>query len=139
MRILVRGAAALWALTLVSSCGGSSPSAPSPVSTSSSSTPTTTTTATQSGTPTVAYVNDVKAVLDANCIRCHGASARDGGVDLSTYAATMRVVSPGNASSPLVRATASTGSMYTHLSGDRAAKSALIRSWVVDNRAAETR
>jgi hypothetical protein len=43
----------------------------------------------------------------------------------------MRVVSAGNANSPLVRATANGGSMYGNLSGDRAGKSEIIRQWVV--------
>jgi len=51
----------------------------------------------------------------------------------------MRAVSAGNASSVLVRQTASNGGMYRYLSGNRAGKSAKIRSWVVDYKAIESR
>lgn len=141
MRVFVRGAAAVFAAAVMSACGGGGPSSPTPVASSSSSTSTTTTTTppTTTGTATVAYTNDVKAVLDADCVRCHSASVREGGVDVSSYAAVMRIVTAGNANSTLVRATQSGGSMYSYLSGSRATKAALIRSWVVDNNAAQSR
>jgi hypothetical protein len=119
--------------------GGNSPTAPS-ASAGSSSTTTGSGggTITPSGAP-VAYVQDVKPVLDTDCVRCHGSSRRDGGVDLSTYANVLRTATAGNANSALVRTTRSSGSMYGYLSGDRAAKSELIRAWVVDNAVAESR
>jgi hypothetical protein len=43
----------------------------------------------------------------------------------------MRAVVAGNASSRLVVATRSGGSMYGLLSGDRATKSTTIRNWVL--------
>jgi hypothetical protein len=87
----------------------------------------------------VAYTNDVKAVLDADCVRCHGSQNARAGVNLSSYADVMRIVTPGSASSLLVRATQSGGSMYTYLTGDRAAKADLVKRWVVENGAAESR
>jgi len=45
----------------------------------------------------------------------------------------------GSANSLLVRVTRSNGIMFPNLTGDRAAKSELLRSWVVDSRAAESR
>jgi len=118
------------------SCGGGSPAAPTSVSSGSTTTPSG---GTGTGTVSVAYTQDVKPVLDADCVRCHSASNARAGVDLSSYASTMRVVQAGSASSLLVRVTQSGGSMYTYLSGDRASKSSLIRSWVVDNGAAQSR
>jgi hypothetical protein len=118
-------------------CGGGSPSAPSSVPTGSTTTPSGGGTGT--GTVTVAYTQDIKPILDADCVRCHSSSNRSGGVDLSSYATVMRVVSAGSSSSTLVRMTQSGGAMYSYLSGDRASKSALIRSWVVDNGAAQSR
>jgi len=79
----------------------------------------------------VAYEQDIRPILEANCLNCHG--------QFGSYAGVMGYVVPGNASSRLVRATQSGGSMYSHLSGDRAGKSALIRSWVVENGAAQSR
>jgi hypothetical protein len=80
---------------------------------------------------TVAWDQDIQPILANDCVRCHGY--------MSSYAGTMSVVTPGNPSSALVTATRSGGSMYSYLSGDRAAKSALIRAWVVDNGAAQSR
>jgi len=80
---------------------------------------------------TVAWDQDIQPILANDCVRCHAY--------MSSFAGTMSVVTPGNPNSALVTATRSGGSMYSHLSGDRAAKSALIRAWVVDNGAAQSR
>jgi len=58
---------------------------------------------------------------------------------MSSYTAVMRAVTPGSASSTLVRVTQSNGSMYRYWSGDRAKKAAMTRDWVVTNRAAQAR
>jgi hypothetical protein len=87
----------------------------------------------------VAYTNDVKPILDGDCVQCHNVSVRNAGVDLSSYSAVLRVLQAGNANSTLVRVTQPNGVMYRYLSGDRALKSATIRAWVVDNNAAQSR
>ena len=136
MRANVRTCGLILGLTVVApACGGggNSPAAPSQVPTPAPS---------GGGTPstvTVAYTNDVKAVLDADCVRCHGPQNARAGVDVSSYANVMRIVTPGSASSLLVRATQSGGSMNSYFTGDRAAKADLVRRWVVDNGAAENR
>lgn len=79
----------------------------------------------------VAYVQDIKPILEADCLRCHG--------NLASYGAVMAFVTPGSASSLLVRVTQPGGSMNGRFSGDRAGKADLIRRWVVDNAAAESR
>jgi hypothetical protein len=127
-----------WTVGLtLAACGGGSPTSPSTVaSTSDTGTPSS---GTPSGSVTVAYVNDIKPILDSDCITCHGPRVRENNVDLSTYAGVLRVAQAGNANSLIVRETRSNGAMYVNLTGDRAAKSALIRSWVVDNGVAESR
>lgn len=79
----------------------------------------------------IAYVQDIKPILAADCLRCHG--------NLASYGAVMAFVTPGSPSSLLVRVTQPGGSMNGRLSGDRAGKADLIRRWVVDNAAAESR
>ena len=140
---IVLPAVAFWiAGVLFTACGGGADSQTSP----STVTATTTTTTTSSGTTTpsgtsttLAYVNDIKPILDSDCVTCHNPQLHENNVDLSTYAGVMRVVQAGSANSLLGRVTRSNGIMYPNLTGDRAAKSELIRSWVVDSRAAETR
>jgi hypothetical protein len=130
------------ALTLIvttAACGGggSSPSAPSPVTTTPP--PASGGGTGSSATVAVAYNQDIKPILDTDCIVCHRGPGAPLGLELTTYANVLRVVQPGNANSRLVLMTQPGGPMYINLSGDRAAKSALIRSWVVDNNAAENR
>jgi hypothetical protein len=58
---------------------------------------------------------------------------------MSTYAQVMRAVTAGNARSALVVVTQRNASMYRYWSGDAASKAAKVRSWVVDNGAAQQR
>jgi len=141
---------ALLAVVVLAACGGgaerdgeegdrSPTGASAPVATTPQPSPTGTPdagTPAPAPTPTpaaasVAYDQDIRPILENDCVRCHS--------QFASYAGAMGYVVKGSASSPLVRATQSGGSMYSHLSGDKAGKSALIRSWVVENGAAESR
>ena len=82
-------------------------------------------------TASVAYEQDVRPILAADCLSCHS--------QFASYAGTMGYVVPGNANSSLVRATQAGGSMNRYLSGDKAGKAELIRRWVVENGAAQSR
>ena len=126
---LVACLAALVVLTAACAAGtfgSSNPTAPTQT--------TTPTTALPTGT-SPAYTQDIKPILDGDCIRCHGSSGASAGVSLNTYAGVMRVVVAGNAGSRLVVVTSPAGSMYGQMSGDRLSKSALIKSWVLSGAA----
>jgi hypothetical protein len=84
-------------------------------------------------------VPDLKPVFDSDCTRCHSGSRPSASYNMSTYAGVMAMVQAGSASSRLVVVTRSNGSMYSHFTGDRAAKADLVLRWVVNNGAAASR
>ena len=90
-------------------------------------------------TITVAYEQDLKAIFQSDCVRCHSGSRPDGNYSMSSYALVMRAVTAGNSRSRLVVTTQRNASMYRYWSGNAATKAELVRSWVVDNAAAEKR
>lgn len=109
-----------------------------------SATPTGTTATPTNPTPAdpgqaLAYNPDVKPVFDSDCVPCHSTSRPLGRYSMSTYRDVMAAVRPGSASSALVVTTQSRGSMYRYFSGNRAAKADLVRRWVVDFAAQQTR
>jgi cytochrome c553 len=108
------------------------PSSTSPASSGSSS-------SASSGTSpsSLTYTTDVRPILASDCVSCHGPSTRAAGVDLSTYAAVMRTVTPGNANSLLILVTRSGGFMYSQLRGNRSQKAATIADWIVKANAAQ--
>ena len=140
-RVLLSAAAVWIAGLLLVACGGGadSPTSPSTVTTPDTTTTANGTTTSSGASAPLAYVNDIKPILDSDCVICHNAQLHEDNVNLSTYAGVMRVVQAGSANSLLVRVTRSNGIMYPNLTGDRATKSELIRSWVVDSRAPESR
>ena len=95
-----------------------------------------------SSTGPFAYDPDLKAVFAADCVLCHGGVRVDGNYRMTTYAEVMRGVVAGNAQSPLVTSTRSRGSMYRYFSGSTATrqqKSDMVYSWVVNDKAQQTR
>ena len=142
-------AAVLIALTVA--CGGS-PTEPEHdgdddehrTTSSSTSTPTPTPNPTPTPAPTpspgggtLTYTREVQPILASDCVTCHAPARRSAGVDLSSFAEVMRVVNPGDPNSRLVLATQPGGLMYSQFRGSAGQKSATIRSWVVDSRAAQ--
>lgn len=144
---MLRTSLALWfllvAAIIAAACGGGGAdtgTSPSTVTTTTTTTTTpTTTTGSTTTTTALAYNQDIKPILDSDCIVCHGPSVHEDDVRLDTYANVIKVVRAGSASSLLVQVTRSNGIMFPNLTGDRAAKSALILAWVVNNNAAESR
>ncbi|MBK5255371.1 MAG: hypothetical protein JJE39_05005 [Vicinamibacteria bacterium] len=118
--------------TASSVTGPSSPTTPQPTPTPGDSTGTVTATA-------IGYTPDMQPVFASDCLVCHSDRNPLGRYSMSSYAAVLRAVSPGSASSTLVRVTQPNGSMFRYWSGNRQAKATLTRDWVVTNRAAQTR
>ena len=90
----------------------------------------------------VAYVQDLQPIFQSDCVPCHSGSRPDGNYSMSTYAQVMRAVAAGNARSALVVVTQRNASMYRYWSGNattKANKAELVRKWVVENGAAQTR
>jgi cytochrome c553 len=108
------------------------PSSTTPASTGSSSS------APSGASPSsLTYTTDVRPILASDCVSCHGPSTRAAGIDLSTYAAVMRTVTPGNSNSLLILVTRSGGLMYGQLRGNRSQKAATIADWIVKANAAQ--
>ena len=87
----------------------------------------------------LAYVQDMQPIFASDCVVCHSGSRPSAGYSMSTYAAVMRDVTAGNPNSRLVIWTQSNGSMYRYFTGNRSSKADMVRRWVVDNNAAQTR
>lgn len=120
--------------------GPSTPATPSPTPASSPAggVPTPTPTPSPGGTG-LAYTPDLQPIFASDCLVCHSDRNPLGRYSMSSYAAVMRAVTAGSASSSLVRTTQANGSMYRYWSGDRQAKAAMTRDWVVTYRAAQSR
>jgi hypothetical protein len=79
----------------------------------------------------VAYT-DLVPTFASDCTPCHGGSRAAARYSTASYAGVMAAVKAGSASSALVIVTQPGGIMYGFLSGDRASKAALIRTWVLN-------
>src|SRR5438128_1424641 len=64
------------------------------------------------GVQPLAYVQDIKPLLDRDCATCHGVRENAGGYSVRTYANVMAGQRPGDARSSLVVTCAPGGSMY---------------------------
>jgi hypothetical protein len=122
-------AGVLLAVALTWSCGGGISSPTGPDTPAPAQDPATATSLTFSG--------DVQPIINNDCVSCHGGSRQEKGYDFRTYAGVLRAVTPGSASSILVRVTQPGGQMYPEFRGSAAAKSETIRRWVIDFKAAQ--
>jgi hypothetical protein len=91
----------------------------------------------------LAYVPDIKPILDRDCLECHRSNGRGddraGGYSVSTYADVMEGQTRGDAKSSLVRTCAPGGSMYQYLRGDAQTSATMIFRWLVYYNGAQTR
>jgi hypothetical protein len=91
------------------------------------------------GTQTLAYVQDLKPILDRDCLSCHSTRDARGNYSVSTYADVMAGQHPGDARSSLVVDCSPGGSMYRYFSGDTVTKATMVFRWMVYYNALESR
>jgi hypothetical protein len=91
------------------------------------------------GTQTLAYVQDIKPILDKDCLSCHGQREARGNYSVATYADVMNGQKPGDARSSVVDTCAPGGSMYGYFSGDATTKATMVFRWMVYYNALESR
>lgn len=84
------------------------------------------------------YESDVRPIFKANCLKCHNPDKAKGGLDLSTYAATMRggssgaSVRPGDPASPLLQSMTHAAEPYMPPKADKRpdAEIDIVRKWI---------
>jgi hypothetical protein len=91
------------------------------------------------GVQPLAYVPDIKPILDGDCLSCHSTRNPRGDYSVGTYDDVMRGQRVGDASSSLVVDCSPGGSMYRYFSGDATTKATAIFRWMVYYNAAPTR
>ena len=95
-------------------------------------------------TQQLAYIPDIKPILDRDCLSCHrsngrGEDERAGGYSVSTYADVLAGQRPGDAKSSLVVTCAPGGSMYRYFRGDAQTSATMLFRWLVYYDGAQTR
>jgi hypothetical protein len=91
------------------------------------------------GVQTLSYVQDIKPILDRDCLSCHGTRGASGNYSVATYADVMNGQTRGDAKSSLVVTGSPGGSMYQYYSGDAVTKSTMMFRWMVYYNALQTR
>jgi hypothetical protein len=91
------------------------------------------------GVQPLAYIPDIKPILDRDCQWCHSQRDARGNYSVSDYAAVVNGQTPGNAHSSLVVDCAPGGSMYRYFTGDATTEATEIFRWVVVYNAAASR
>jgi len=91
------------------------------------------------GMQTLAYVEDIKPILDRDCLSCHRTREARGNYSVSTYADVIADQHPGDARSSLVVDCSPGGSMYRYFSGDAVTEATMVFRWMVYYNALESR
>jgi hypothetical protein len=91
------------------------------------------------GVQPLAYVQDIKPILDRDCLSCHSTRDARGNYSVATYADVLNGQMRGDAKSSLVVTGSPGGSMYRYYSGDAVTKSTIVFRWLVYYDAQQTR
>jgi hypothetical protein len=91
------------------------------------------------GVQSLSYVQDVKPILDRDCLSCHSSRNARGNYSVATYADVLNGQTRGDAKSSLVVTGAPGGSMYQYYSGDAVTKATMVFRWLVYYNALQTR
>lgn len=91
------------------------------------------------GDQTLSYVQDIKPILDRDCLSCHSTRDARGSYSVSTYAEVLSGQRGGDAKSSLVVTGSPGGSMYQYYSGDAVTKATMVFRWLVYYNARQTR
>ena len=91
------------------------------------------------GVQTLAYVQDIKPILERDCLSCHSTRNARGNYSVTTYADVLNGQTIGDAKSSLVVTGSPGGSMYRYYSGDDVTKATMVFRWLVYYDALQTR
>ena len=91
------------------------------------------------GSQTLSYTQDIKPILDRDCLSCHSTGDARGNYSVSTYGDVMNGQTGGDAKSSLVVTGSPGGSMYQYYSGDAVTKATMVFRWLVYYNARPTR
>jgi len=91
------------------------------------------------GVQPLSYTQDIKPILDRDCLSCHSARDARGNYSVATYADVLNGQRPGDAKSSLVVTGSPGGSMYQYYSGDTVTKATMVFRWLVYYDAQQTR
>jgi hypothetical protein len=83
------------------------------------------------GVQPLSYVQDIKPILDRDCLSCHGSREARGSYSVATYADVLNRQTRGDALSSLVVTGSPGGSMFQYYSGDAVTKSTMVFRWLI--------
>src|SRR5438105_15717290 len=83
------------------------------------------------GVQPLAYVPDIKPILDRDCLSCHSTRDARGNYSVSTYADVVSGQTPGDARSSLVVDCSPGGSMYRYFGGNQTTAATEIFRWMI--------
>jgi hypothetical protein len=86
-----------------------------------------------------AYIQDIKPILDHDCLECHSSRDARGNYSVASYADVLNGQKPGNAQSSLVVTCSPGGSMYGYFTVDPTTRATMVFRWMVVDNAALSR